>query len=430
MAISFVGSNTNFTTAGTHPLTATIPTGTQNGDILVATYTWGAADQTVTMPSGWSVLVDRQVLGSAVGTFAVVYRTMATGVTGVSFNLPSANVAKAVITIAAYRGCVVDALGSVGNRASTSVNIVAPAITTLQNGDWVVGAFGDRVSSQTGATAPTGMTERAKYITGLGGGVSGMIADVTQAAAGTSGTKTAVYDVASAAGAGALLSLKAVANFAPTVNAGADQTVAVSTLTTLTRTATDSDGTVASTAWTQTAGPAITLSAPSAASTTFTPTVAGIYTFQCQVTDNGGATGTDSVTIYVTSTTGLPVTTISNPGGYTNVGGAATVEAAVADSSDSTYLQSPDAPAGAAVTLRLNPLAPGQVTVTVRAQCSSASPPMEMDVALMQGGTVIGSWTDTVTTSYANYSHTTTELQAANISNFNDLRVRVTATES
>lgn len=430
MAITHVGSNSAFTTAGTMPLSVSVPSGVLNGDILVAVFMWGGADQVVTMPAGWNVLVDRLVLSSSTGTFVVVYRTMATGVTGVSFTLPAANTGKAVLGITAYRGAAIDVLGTAAQRSTSSTNTVAPSVTTTTANDWIVGFFGERVSSQTAVTAPTGMTSRVSYFTGGGAGVSAMIADVPQPSAGASGTKTAIYGVGSAVGAGVLLALKPISNIAPSVNAGSDQTVAAGTLVTLSATSTDSDGTVVTRAWTQTSGPTVTLSAPSAASTTFTPASGGTYTFVHTATDNGGETGTDTVVVYVPQVNSVPISVVSNPGGYVNVGGASSIPAALADSSDITFAESPDMPSGAALTLAFNPLSPGLVTVTTRARCTGTVSTMTMVTGLYDGGALIASWTDVVTTTNTNYVHITTELEAADITDYNNLRVRHTATES
>ena len=80
------------------------------------------------------------------------------------------------------------------------------------------------------------------------------------------------------------------ANVVPIANAGANQTVTSGTTVTLNGTASsDSDGSIASYAWTQTAGAAVTLSSATASQPTFpAPTVASAtaLTFSLVVTDN------------------------------------------------------------------------------------------------------------------------------------------------
>ncbi|HEU4687167.1 MAG TPA: PKD domain-containing protein, partial [Vicinamibacterales bacterium] len=91
------------------------------------------------------------------------------------------------------------------------------------------------------------------------------------------------------------------ANTPPTANAGADQLVLTSAAVSLSgASSSDPDGTIATFAWTQTAGPPVTLSSSSTAATSFTaPAAATSLTFQLGVTDNAGATRTDTVVVEV-----------------------------------------------------------------------------------------------------------------------------------
>jgi hypothetical protein len=100
------------------------------------------------------------------------------------------------------------------------------------------------------------------------------------------------------------------ANSAPTANAGAAQSVAAFTTVTLLGTGSDSDGSIASYAWTQTAGPAVQTSATNFAVLTFEapslPTTT-VLTFSLVVTDNRGATSAPStVNITVQGTVNTP----------------------------------------------------------------------------------------------------------------------------
>ncbi|MGZ3861290.1 MAG: carbohydrate-binding protein [Flavisolibacter sp.] len=90
-------------------------------------------------------------------------------------------------------------------------------------------------------------------------------------------------------------------NKAPVVNAGPDQSVTLpSNSVTLSGSANDSDGTIASYKWTVVSGPAgSSFGTPTAASTTVTGLVQGSYTFRLTATDNGGATGSDDVMVTV-----------------------------------------------------------------------------------------------------------------------------------
>lgn len=96
-------------------------------------------------------------------------------------------------------------------------------------------------------------------------------------------------------------------NSPPVANAGADRTVAEGAVATLQGSGSDSDGTITAYSWTQTAGPAVSLSGASTATASFTaPQVSAntVLIFRLTVTDNQGATGTDDVAVTVTDSTG------------------------------------------------------------------------------------------------------------------------------
>jgi len=89
-------------------------------------------------------------------------------------------------------------------------------------------------------------------------------------------------------------------NAPPVANAGADQTVQAGAAVSLNGSGADSDGTIASYAWTQTGGDAVTLNGASTATPAFTaPAAAASLAFQLTVTDNQGASHSDSVLVTV-----------------------------------------------------------------------------------------------------------------------------------
>jgi hypothetical protein len=93
------------------------------------------------------------------------------------------------------------------------------------------------------------------------------------------------------------------ANQAPTANAGPDQTVASGAPVTLNGSgSTDPENQTLTYMWTQTSGPSVTLSDPTAVMPTFTaPTGPATLTFQLQVCDPEPLCSTDSVTINVSA---------------------------------------------------------------------------------------------------------------------------------
>lgn len=92
-----------------------------------------------------------------------------------------------------------------------------------------------------------------------------------------------------------------LANVPPVASAGSDKTITLPTnSTTLNGSGKDSDGTIASYAWSQVAGPnTATFSNAKAASTTVSNLIQGRYTFRLTVTDDKGAKHTDDVNVTV-----------------------------------------------------------------------------------------------------------------------------------
>lgn len=97
-------------------------------------------------------------------------------------------------------------------------------------------------------------------------------------------------------------------NLSPNANAGSDQIITIPTasVSVSASASSDPDGTIASYAWTKISGPAtFNIVSPTSATTTINTLVAGTYVFQVEVTDNEGATDTDTITVIVLNPTGL-----------------------------------------------------------------------------------------------------------------------------
>jgi dienelactone hydrolase len=96
-------------------------------------------------------------------------------------------------------------------------------------------------------------------------------------------------------------------NKIPTANAGADQSVAATSLI-LNGIGTDSDGSIASYSWTKVSGPNDpTLTNLLTKSLTLTNLIIGTYEFRFTVTDNSGNTDSDYVKVVVSASNTLPV---------------------------------------------------------------------------------------------------------------------------
>lgn len=107
------------------------------------------------------------------------------------------------------------------------------------------------------------------------------------------------------------IAVKNIANLSPTANAGTDRTVNEQDIVTLDGSASkDSDGTIASYAWKQTAGTAVVLINEATNKLIFTApdvTINTTLTFELTVTDNTNGIGKDTINIFVSAFTGSVV---------------------------------------------------------------------------------------------------------------------------
>lgn len=419
MGITAGAGTTNFSNAGTDTPSVTVPSGAANGDWLYALLEY-SGDAVPAAPAGWTEVSAGAFL--SVGRYSLVRRQMASGVTVAQWTLPPGEPSYAKMTAAMFvvKGADAQTVGAVTNRAASGTTTVLPQVT-VPTGGILLAFAAERTSSQTTVTAPAGMTEAAKYISGGGGGGSVLIA-YQLPTAGASGARTVTYAVASPNAAGLLVTLAPATGSLPSVSAGSAATMAAGVNRAFSAgspTATGAD----TVAWTKQSGPAVTINSPtSLGGANITPTTPGVYVFRLSATNTNGTTS-DDVTITVTGTTVSAAGVVINPGGYTPIV-SATVEEAVADASDTTWAES--ASAGASITFQLAPVAarPGY-TVRTRMKFGTAATGNVL-VELLQGATLIASSTHAVTTSLATFAFPLDAGQVASITNTADLRLRVT----
>jgi hypothetical protein len=129
------------------------------------------------------------------------------------------------------------------------------------------------------------------------------------------------------------VTVNAAANIAPVANAGADKTITLPTNgVTLTGSGTDANGTITNFFWTKISGPSAgAITNASNASTPVTGLVQGVYKFEIVVTDNNGATGSDTMQVTVNAVANIaPVAnagadkTITLPTNSVTLGGSGT----------------------------------------------------------------------------------------------------------
>jgi hypothetical protein len=240
---------------------------------------------------------------------------------------------------------------------------------------------------------------------------------------------------------GTMTAVGPVGNVAPTVLAGIDQSVSAGSLVTVTSAANDSDGTIATLVGAFTSVPSGTSTptltnvatyptgigtANAALQQTATLTDPGFYIWTSTATDDLGASGNDTLQIAVLGTASHPATVIDNPGAWTNVGGAADIPTALSDGSDSTYIESKDAPTTADyITVHIAELLDlGAVTFKIKARTLSGT--RHVAAVLMQGTTTISTGpTSLLTTTFTDVPVSLTTGENAAITDRANLNIRL-----
>lgn len=165
------------------------------------------------------------------------------------------------------------------------------------------------------ASIPTGSITSYAW-SKISGPAGGAITSPTSATTAVTGLATGTYvyrmtvtsNVAGQSGTRDMNMFVTTSNVAPVANAGADKAITLPvTSTSLTGSGSDSDGTIASYAWSQVSGTAATIASPTAATTSITGlTTAGVRVFRLTVTDNSGGTATDDVVVTVSPANSTP----------------------------------------------------------------------------------------------------------------------------
>jgi hypothetical protein len=221
-------------------------------------------------------------------------------------------------------------------------------------------------------------------------------------------------------GGGGFIARDDVSNVAPTATAGAAQYVLAGTTVTLSGSDADSDGSIASRAWTwstaDTSGVAGTtrkwLSGPTITNgttqnATATMTTPGAYRAQYVVTDDGGLTSDPvftNVFVYPAAATAVGVRD-GVKGTWTRVGGDDT--AVLNDANDATGWQTPDDPTVAnTATVLMNPYGPGQITHVVRCDSEDGGISFQVEWYLADGTTLLGLDVETIPTTLGDTTFT------------------------
>ncbi len=270
------------------------------------------ANQTITLPTNSVILA-----GSGSDTDGTIVGYLWTKISGpsnyniVSPTLSTTTVNNLVAGTYIFQLQVTDDRGGIGTHQTTIIFNPIPNQPPVVNsgGNKSITLPTNSVTLSGSATDPDGTinsylwTKTSGPTTYTIGSPNGAISVMSNLVAGTYIFQLQATDNN---GATATASATVVVNPAPPVNqnpianAGLDKNITLPNSTvTFTGSGTDADGTIASYTWTKLSGPSATIVSPSSATTVVNGLTAGNYVFQLTVTDNLGATGTDTVNVTV-----------------------------------------------------------------------------------------------------------------------------------
>jgi hypothetical protein len=195
-AITYVNSATTYAT-NTTSINVNVPAGTQEGHFMLAVVNfWG--DLTLTAPGGWTELHTQKVVAG--GGEARIFWRIASSSEPASYTWSTSFADYSMAYIATYAGVDVSAPVNVSaieaNTSSTSAAQTAVTTTAANAMVLYVLSVDDGPSAPTTSlttTPPSGMTERIDFASGW---KCVYLAEVLQASAGTTGTKTATLSSA------------------------------------------------------------------------------------------------------------------------------------------------------------------------------------------------------------------------------------------
>lgn len=191
--ITYVGGASNASSSAASSLAVSLPSGTVEGDVMVALVSL-RGNRTITAPSGWSSVL-RTDNSSGSNIRQQLFVKVATGAEPASFTFSFSGSERCAVAVLSYRGvdsgAPVDAVGGQANTASSS-SVTAPSITATVANARIVGFFAIANGNAT-LTAPGGMTAVLTTAATTAGpnGVAVLVADAAAGVAGATGGKTA-----------------------------------------------------------------------------------------------------------------------------------------------------------------------------------------------------------------------------------------------
>lgn len=374
----------------------------------------GSADPSVDTPEGWE-LIGSAVSGTSSRVMVNAYGKRGNGSTN-SITITGANSMATQVYLFAWANIksntfwtTVDLDQSNVNRTTISGGLTA----TAAEDDSTAVAF-VAVGGSAGGSGFTWTNDWAQQ----GGGTSGSSnswARLDGVGNAVASTTTPSWTTSGLAAGLAFTLNTAVVNSPPEITVSPTQNVTAGSTVSLTAEASDPDGTVASYAWSfdyPTSG-APTISGATTASASFTAGSAPqLYVVRCTVTDNSGDSSFATTEVRVPASGGAAARPLPQNGTavgtWTNVGGAATRGAALADESDSTYVQSDDL-SSTETRLRVRVAPSGnRSSSTVSWRLATDAGTATVKVRLFEGNVQRQEWTQAITASPTAYNFSVT----------------------
>jgi len=188
VAIEFVASAQTQTPSATATLVIDKPTGTQQGDLLVALACEDGAVGTWTQPTNWNEVLDQ---GSGTAIMVSHYIAGASEPSDYTFTFSAGRRLSGIIL--AYRNAAYDVVGSVSTTASSGVQ-TAPAITLTQARSTVLAFFVNATANRTWSSPTSGLISLATDSDG--NAPSWDLYSESNVAAGSTGGKSATCSAA------------------------------------------------------------------------------------------------------------------------------------------------------------------------------------------------------------------------------------------
>lgn len=324
-------------TAAASSFLVTIPVAPVAGETLILAV--HHSDDYPAVPAGWT-----QIAQDALNSVLRVFTKTATGSEGTTITLTAPTSGSWSVSYQRWTG--LSSLDvTANNNYDSDTNFEAGNLTTAAAGNLTMfGFLGVKIN-----TAPVGvawtapMAANGAVATSSGATTLSILMSATRAVTVVgnhyaAGTWTSGDATRSTVGV-VLTFVDGVS--ALSINAGVDQNVFLGATVNLAAVASGGSG-ARSYSWTKINGPSATFGTPSAATSTFVPSAAGTYTLRCIVTDASGTSQDDVVITVANAPTLVSYASVASSTGWTATGG--TVQAVLADSSDSTLITSSDNP--------------------------------------------------------------------------------------